>query len=280
MADLALARAGKDGAVHRSRKAIQRLRALVRLLAPANVEWARGEDARLRALRRRLGRLRDAAVRLELVEKLGKRELSDASRAHLKLAVDQLKAQRLATWSEHPADGVFWDRLVAQAARLQQRLDRWPWDALNEKRSTRALERARGRLRLALKRALGRTERTYRHDLRRRLRRFAALRKAAGFVLRRRDAGAAVLTDLAREMGSEGDLWLAASALRKCGSSAETRELRQHLDKERRAACKRHDGELAAAKRRLLEKPAKPAKRKAADTSESTQQVDDQIADT
>ena len=129
------------------------------------------------------------------------------------------------------------------------------------------------RLRSALKEALGRVERTHRHDLRRRLRRFAALRRATAHVMRRRDVGSLVLVELAREMGSEGDLWMAAAALRKTGNAQDTRELRQMLEKERRAACKRHDGELAAARRRLLEKPLrakKAGKAKVTSTSTST----------
>jgi len=253
---LGAARRGKDSGVHGCRKSLQRLRALVRLLAPANVEWARREDGLLRECRRRLGRLRDAAVRLELVEKLGKRELSEAGRAQLDSAIAQISAARLAVWASYPPEAAFWDVLEKAAARLQSRLVKWPLDELNEKRISQAIERARSRVRESLKDALGRVERTHRHDLRRRLRRFAALRQATAHVIRRRDAGAAVLVELAREMGKEGDLWMAAAALRKCGHAHETRALRQMLEKERRAACKRHDGELASARRRLLEKPA------------------------
>ncbi len=251
------ARRGKDSGVHGCRKALQRLRALVRLLAPANVEWARREDGLFKRFRRRLGRLRDAAVRLELVEKLGKRDLNEADRSQLDSALTQIRLARLAVWADYPPAAAFWDVLEKEAARLQARLAKWPLEQLNEKRIGQAIERARSRVREALKDALGRVERTHRHDLRRRLRRFAALRHATAHVIRRRDAGAAVLIDLAREMGSEGDLWMAAAALRKCGHAHETRSLRQMLEKERRAACKRHDGELATARRRLLEKPAK-----------------------
>ena len=254
---LALARRGKDAGVHGCRKALQRLRALVRLVAPGNVEWARREDGLLKRFRRRLGRLRDAAVRLELVEKLGKRELSDADRAQLESALAQIRAARVAVWAEYPPEAPFWDALEKEAARLQLRLAKWPLADLNEKHIGQAIERARSRVREALKEALGRVERTHRHDLRRRLRRLAALRQATAHVIRRRDAGALVLLDLSREMGTEGDLWMAAAALRKWGHASETRSLRHLLDKERRAACKRHDGELAAARRRLLEKPAK-----------------------
>ncbi|MGQ0798938.1 MAG: CHAD domain-containing protein [Pseudomarimonas sp.] len=254
---LALARRGKDVGVHGCRKALQRMRALVRLTAPGNVEWARREDGLLKRFRRRLGRLRDAAVRLELVEKLGKRELNDADRSQLDSALAQIRAARLAMWANYPPEAPFWDALEKAAARLQSRLAKWPLAEISEKRIGQAIERARSRVREALKEALGRVERTHRHDLRRRLRRLAALRQATAHVIRRRDAGAVVLLDLAREMGSEGDLWMAAAALRKCGHAHETRSLRRLLDKERRAACKRHDGELAAARRRLLAKPAK-----------------------
>jgi hypothetical protein len=255
--ELEAARRGKDGGVHRARKSLQRIRALVRLLAPADVEWARREDARLRRLRRRFGRLRDAAVRLELVQKLAKRELSETDRAHLERSLEQIREGRKAIWAQYPADAAVWDAIDKEAGKLHEGLARWPLDRITEKRVDRALERARLRLREALKDALGRIEHTHRHDLRRRLRRFAALRRAAAHVLRRRDAGSLVLVELAREMGGEGDLWMAAAALRKCGHAHETHALRKMLAHERRAACKRHDGELAAARRRLLEKPAR-----------------------
>ncbi len=259
--ELGAARRGKDGGVHRTRKALQRLRALVRLLAPANVEWARREDGLLRRLRRRFGRLRDAAVRLELVQKLAKRELLESDRAHLDQSIEHIRQARKDIWSEYPDDSAFWDGVDKEAARLHARLAGWPLERISDKRIDRALERVRLRLREALKDALGRVERTHRHELRRRLRRFGALRRAAASVMRRRDAGSLVLVELAREMGSEGDLWMAAAALRKSGHAHQTRVLRQLLDAERRAACKRHDGELAAARRRLLAKPVKPTQR-------------------
>lgn len=265
--DLASARRGKDGGVHRSRKALQRLRALIRLLAPCDVQWARREDALLRRLRRRFGRLRDAAVRLELVEDLAQRELAEADRARLDAALEKIRHARDAIWATYPPELPFWDAVEKEAARLHGRLPRWPFDAVNEKRIGKALERARLKLRVALKEALGRVERNHRHDLRRQLRRFGALRTAAAKALRRRDTGAVVLVDLAREMGSEGDLWLAAAALRGCGHAHETRGLRRILEAERRALCKRHDGELAAARRRLLEKPPKPASKQPASSA-------------
>lgn len=262
--ELASARRGKDGGVHRSRKALQRLRALVRLLAPCDVEWARREDALLCRLRRRLGRLRDAAVRLELVEGLVERELASADRERLDAALEQIRRARHAIWEAHPPELPFWDLLEKESVRLRGRLARWPFEAVNQKRIEQAVERARLRLRRALKNALGRVERNHRHDLRRRLRRFGALRTASAKALRRRDVGAVTLVDLAREMGSEGDLWLAAAALRSCGHAHETRGLRRILEAERRALCKRHDGELAAARRRLLEKPVRPGPKRSA----------------
>ena len=252
--ELGAARKGKDGGVHRARKSLQRLRALVRLLAPGNVDWARREDGLLRRLRRRFGKLRDAAVRVELVEKLGRRDFSDAERERVKAALARLRRSRKAVWANYPEDAAFWVTVEKEAARLQTRLSHWPLDKASDKRFDRALERARLRLREALKQGLGRIERGHRHDLRRRLRRLAALRKAASYCLRRRDPGATALTELAKEMGSEGDLWLAATALRSSAPAAETRELRRLLEKERKAACRRHDGELASARRRLLAK--------------------------
>jgi hypothetical protein len=254
--DLGMAQArSKDAAVHRARKSIQRLRAVVRLVAPADPAWARREDLALRRLRRRLGALRDAAVRVDLVQSLGSRELIDGERDRLDAALGVLRGALAARWQQHAPDSPFWASMLRQATRMQSRLPRWPLDAIDERCARRAMERARRRLRQALQGALGRTQRNHRHDLRRRLRRYASLRKIAALAFRRRDSGVNLLTDLAREMGAEGDLWMAAAALRSTGHAHETRALRKLLEDERRLACKRHDGELAAVRRRFLCKP-------------------------
>lgn len=259
--DLEQARARqKDAAVHRARKSIQRLRAVVRIVAPNDPAWAKREDLALRRLRRRLGPLRDAAVRLELVQSLGKRELDSSERARLDAGLAVLRDELKQRWDRHPPDSLFWVSVQRQASRLQAKLARWPLDALDERSARKAMERARRRLRDALQEALGRTQRNHRHDLRRRLRRYASLRKTAALAFRRRDAGVALLTDLAREMGAEGDLWMAAAALRSTGHPQDTRALRKLLEDERRLACKRHDGELAAVRRRFLCKPPRLAR--------------------
>lgn len=258
--ELAAARAGKDGAVHRSRKTIQRLRALVRLQAPASPAWARRENASLRRLRRRLGRLRDAAVRLELVQALSQRELVEGERVRLDDAIARLRQQLREEWVRYPSESAFWEQLQAVTTRLHARLPKWPAHSLDAKSCRRALEHQRRRLRESLREALGSTGRTRRHQLRCRLRRYAALRKAAAHVLRHRDPGAAKLTEHARALGVEGDLWLSATAIRRLGHASATRHLRSLLERERRALCKRHDGELVAVRRRLLQRPPKPAR--------------------
>lgn len=258
--ELASARAGKDGGVHRARKSMQRLRALIRLLAPGDVRWALREDAAVRALRRRLGPLRDAAVRLELLESLGKRDLDEAQRARLALARKALKADLARLWQGRPADSEFWERVFRDVERLRGRLGQWPVARFDARAAHAALERSRRKLLTAIEAALGQTGRNLRHDVRRRLRRHAALRRLSAQALCRRDVGARLLLDLAREMGNEGDLWMACAALRASGPAAETLPLRRLLENERREACKRHDGEMVAVRRRWLARTPKPPK--------------------
>lgn len=248
--ELVKARKGKDAAVHKSRKAIQRLRSLLRLVRGSHPEWHARVDGQLRQIRRRLGALRDAAVRLDLVRSMLDSPLAGEQRVAVETAVNTLQAAHKACWEK--TDPAFWDRIDRAVARHLAGFEQWPLAGISAEAVHLALEKERRKTRLASAQALGHVHRNHRHDLRRLLRRYAAMRKAAAFALRQRDPGATQLVDVARELGVEGDLWLTATALRTAAGKEHTRALRGELEKQRRALCKRHDGELASLRRGLL----------------------------
>jgi len=72
--DLRHAAHGRGRSLHKARKRLQHLRAAVRLFATVDPELARAENLALRTLRRRLGRLRDAAARAETLRLLASRK--------------------------------------------------------------------------------------------------------------------------------------------------------------------------------------------------------------
>lgn len=256
--ELAKAQHGKDGAVHRARKTLQRLRSLLRLAREVDADWFARCDGQLKRLRRRLGRLRDAAVRVEHVEDMLKGELDAAERPLVEAALQRLQAQRDAAWAALPER--FWEQVRLAWSRLIAGFEAWPLEQTTAAHIDKALERARRRVRESLRETLGETQRSQRHDLRRYLRRYGAMRKTASQVLRRRDPQAVRLIDAARELGVEGDLWLTSTALQRAGQAASTRSLRALLEKRRRALCRQHDGDLIALRRSALGKPLPAAK--------------------
>ena len=256
--ELTKAQHGKDAAVHRARKTLQRLRSLLRLSREVDASWFVRCDGQLKRLRRRLGRLRDAAVRVEHVEDMLKGELDAAERPRVEAALLRLQAQRDAAWAALPER--FWEQVLGAWNRLLTGFEGWPLESVSAANIEKALDRARRRVKRALRETLGETQRSLRHDLRRLLRRYGAMRKVASQVLRRRDPQAMRLIDAARELGVEGDLWLTVTALQRAGQPATTRALRGLLEKRRRVLCRQHDGDLVALRRIALAKPAAAAR--------------------
>lgn len=248
--ELAKARKGRDSGVHRARKALQRLRSLLRLVREVDPAWHARTDAQLRQLRRKLGPLRDAAVRAELASAMLDAPLDEGQRAAVQGAVATLKAARDEAWAALPER--FWDRIDHGVARHLAGFDRWPLAEATPEVLHSALERARRKAKSTTAKALGHAQRNVRHDLRRLLRRYAAMRKAAASALRQRDPSARMLVEVARDLGVEGDLWLTCTALKAADGSSVTAALRRELERQRRALCRQHDGELASLRRGAL----------------------------
>lgn len=239
---LELARRGQDRALHKARKTLQRLRAIVRLLQPVDAALAMRENLRLRRLRRRLGPLRDAAARRQTFRLL-------ASRPRWKSHVVQLRAlaaaedqRHVEAWRLHPAESPFWDSIGRECVLLARRLARWPFAAIDDGALDSALRQAEKRMQRRVHEAQGQHGRESRHELRRKLRRYANLRRAAAVARDIEDAGVKRMLALAQRCGHEGDLWMAvASARRALRAAPALRATVQALEIERRALCQRDD---------------------------------------
>lgn len=250
--ELAKASAGDDRGVHRGRKAIQRVRAALRLVRGVDETRVRRLDAGWGKLRRRLGALRDAAVRCELVAAQLERREDPEQHQVLQSVLPVLQERRAHIWDRHGKE--FWATLHGDLERLRARSLAFSPGMIFETDFLAPLERARRRARAAIQAAMGRDQRSVRHEARRLLRRYAVMRRTVGQLARRPDRYANTLQELARKLGSEGDLWLTGVALRAVPSSPALRHLRSALEKDRRRRCRNHDGACAVVLRRIEEK--------------------------
>lgn len=248
---MALARLRRDRAVHRTRKTLQRLRAIVMLLRPVDEQLAARENLAMRKLRHRLASLRDAEARRETFHLLARRGPWKEFASDLRALAEREAKRHAAAWAAHPRDSGFWDSLDQARAKLAERAERWPFDKVDRQVIGDALGRAERRVRKRARAAHGETGRMLRHDLRRKLRRYANQKRAAAIALDRDDEDVRALLALAKRCGHEGDLWLALASARKAARERpEWKPLVSKLEKVRRAQCRRHDVLL---KRMLLD---------------------------
>lgn len=239
---------GRDKAVHQLRKALQRLRGMLRLLRELDPIHLPALEAELKLFRRRFGRLRDAAVRLDLARELAA-DVAQASEP-LQAVSASLQARLAEVWQSYP--DAFWSRAALTLAKLEQRAERITLDHLRAADLEAALERARRRARQRILQALGLDSRVLRHRMRCKIRRYAAMRRLRNEWTGRRDALATTLVDLGKRLGREGDLWLSAEAVHTVHEPEAIAELRRQLRQRRRELVRQHDGELAAWLRRCF----------------------------
>ena len=146
-AQLAHARAGRDRAVHKARKALQRLRAIASFLRPVDDVLASRENDRMRQLRRRLAPLRDAAARGETFRLLATRKhWQDFAEPLRELAAAEGRRHAEA-WALHPPTAEFWDRIDASRQSLEQRVAEWPFDQVDKHLIAAVLDKAERRMR-------------------------------------------------------------------------------------------------------------------------------------
>ena len=242
---LAHARAGRDRAVHKARKALQRLRAIILLFRSVDSVLVARENAFMRKLRRRLAPLRDAAARSETFRLLATRQQWTAFASDLReLAAMETKRHALA-WAMHPPEADFWDSIDLARERLAQRAEHWPFERIDRHVIALALERSERRLRKRVRAARGEAGRELRHELRRKLRRYANLKRAASKARHDDDKEVKPLLSLAKRCGHEGDLWLALASVRRAARERPAwKALAAKLEAARRAQCGHHDALL------------------------------------
>jgi CHAD domain-containing protein len=111
-------------AVHELRKAIKRLRALLRLL-DGELEHAGAEDRVLRDLGRRLSRARDAAVLLGTLEAVLAEEPKLTSSKRVRSLRRRLALERAHAERETLSDPRLREEMLADLVQLRERVERW-----------------------------------------------------------------------------------------------------------------------------------------------------------
>ena len=169
--DVQLARAGHGHheGVHRARKAMTRLRALL-VLAHTATESATPIERRVRAIAHSLSRLRDAQAACNMAHNLSKTSRDGDERAAWRAAIDALETSRdeLLVAALH-ADPGFAKRRKRMST-LRAALEEYDWSAVSHNDAEAALKKSQRRARRAHKRAHTAAQ-APRHCLRRRTRR-------------------------------------------------------------------------------------------------------------
>jgi CHAD domain-containing protein len=218
--DRALGRSrDRHRAVHRARKAIRSLRAIMALLGPVSGEQATWVDKELKSLALELSPLRDAHVAVAVAEKLAGDEPSSAWHRVAHLLVARRNRLLRQTLLQDPA-------FAGRRARLQQiasALDALRWDSITIGLVERALEQSENRVHRAARRARHKGTAACMHRWRRRARRqrlqIDAARRAckpqAGLLKRLSKEGktSARLKRLADQLGWRQDLEVMRSLL-------------------------------------------------------------------
>ncbi len=132
--------AARDEAIHEARKSVKKVRALLRLVGGG---IARRENARLRAVARKLSELRDAAAMLEV---LGSLDGGDALAGVRRMLLERKRASdRKALPAVRSS--------AAALGRIAARTERWRLGGLSDKDIARGLKRTLRRGRRAMTRA-------------------------------------------------------------------------------------------------------------------------------
>jgi len=231
-ASLAQAAEHPHRAVHETRKAIRRCRATIALVGEAVGDELLALDQSIRAIGKRLSRLRDAHVAVEL-SGAQERKARGAKAVAWATIHAALKARRDAILARTLADDPGFARVRRRIARLRRALAKLPWSAADPSAVAAGLANASSRIRRATDDAEREPTRERKHRRRRRLRRMRMQmeclvdlsRHAASSPAARqadevvagvaKDYRVAPLTKLADELGEELDLLMLRSVLRR-----------------------------------------------------------------
>lgn len=234
----------RDEAVHEARKCVRRVRAWLRLGDPWRRRTLAEIDARLRALRRTLGPLRDGASRIEALDRLRKSRGIGSMRSALTQARSRLTEALERRWMRRSPQGAAWQRMLQGLRELRDDCARWPLDGLSEAEVRRALKRAFRRACRGRRENAGRHAAASRHHWRGRVR--ILLLQCQLLDQRQLAPPSLALKRLAQSLGDENDLALVSRVLGQLGLRDRTRlALRAHVQARRRALAKRNDARAA-----------------------------------
>lgn len=234
------AEANRDEAVHEARKCVRRVRAWLRLGDPWRRRLLIDVDARLRALRRTLGPLRDAASRIEALDRLRKHRGIGPVRGALTQARSRLTETLEARWVRHPLAGRAWQRMLQGLRELHDDCANWPLEGLQAAEIRRALRRGFLRACAGRRDNAGRHAAARRHAWRGRVR--ILLLQCQLLEQQLSLPSTHSLKRLAQALGDENDLALVSRVLGQLGLRERTRvNLRTFVQARRRALAKRND---------------------------------------
>lgn len=235
-------RGNRDIAVHESRKSIRRVRAWLRLLSSNRRAALKDADQSLRALRRTLGPLRDAASRIAALGKLARKRDTAELKPVLATALVDLKARKAQLWRRHPRRGLAFTRLREGLAALIRSIPTWPLHDVDAREIRRGLKRAYRRAAQDGEKCFGTKGAVRRHSWRGRVRIFllqAQLFAPTNIDLER-------LKALVQQMGDENDLAQVERAISLAGLDPAARAaVRKYTRTHRYALAKRNDRRAA-----------------------------------
>lgn len=241
----------RNQAVHEARKSLRRVRAWLRLLDRDRHEKLAAVDAAIRLVRRTIGPLRDAASRIEALDRLRKRDGLTDVKESLTRARQQLALQLAARWSRRPVAGRAWVRLLLNLQTLLTDVANWPLEGITEAELRRGIKRAFRRACIGRKDCAGRVGAVRRHAWRGRVR----ILLLQGQLLNPHGEfpGLAAFKALAQGLGNENDLALVGRVLGRLGLTARNCALlRAALRAQRRLLTARNDTRAAAVLRARL----------------------------
>jgi|GEM_PF-1621562 len=241
--NLALPPAGRDKGIHEARKALKRLRALLRFLAPVMRQQSRLELDRLRGAARRLSGLRDSAVAIETLDGVVARGIAAAPvSARMAKDIDRFRASLVASReSAHENGAAEALRLVtAEIAEAAARVAAWRMMPEGEPAIRAGLERTFRRGRKALKSARGRFAGEFGHRLRMRAKDlFYCLRLLEGVWVGTGELPARLKT-LEERLGEDHNLAMLTERLPRAGQTpAWQKRVEAWIASDRAALCEK-----------------------------------------
>ena len=249
-----LARSGDErhDGIHRARKSVRRVRAMLALggEAFAGSSRARTLDAALRSLCRGLSSLRDADALNDALLHLNRDAVIGPIECERLCAVVSVqRSVRLAAALQRDPD---LQRRRARLVAAANVLDKLPWDQLRLKHIEAAHARSLRRVHRAGRRAFGHPDIERWHALRRRLRRLRQQESALSEACPERAFESAGLGDLAVRMGEAQDHALLLARCQRSGvfASADRAMLRRLVEPLHAAAKTHAESALAALTRR------------------------------